>query len=153
MTNRERAATIRHWIQSARQRLRRAETYDPGEDTTLSCEDAQQAVELVLKGLIVTLGDEPKRTHDLVHLLRQVEQLGEQIPDAVRRCEGLSRFAGGERYEFITGEEQPPCGRERDEAIGSARAVLAWAVERIRNAAPEMKLTAGAEHPNPPEPG
>ncbi len=46
MPSSERAATIRHWIQSARQRLKRAETYDPGEDTTLSREDAQQAVEL-----------------------------------------------------------------------------------------------------------
>ena len=152
MPSSERAATIRYWIQSARQRLKRAETYDPGEDTTLSCEDAQQAVELALKGLIVALGNEPKRTHDLVHLLRQVELLGERIPAAVRRCEELSRFAGGERYEFITGEEPRPSRRERDEAISSARAALAWTVERIRNAAPEMTLAA-AEHPNPPEPG
>ena len=48
MPSRERANTVRHWIQSAGDRLKRAETYDPGEDTTLNCEDAQQAVELAL---------------------------------------------------------------------------------------------------------
>ena len=149
MPSRERANTIRHWIQSARDRLERAETYDPGEDTTLSCEDAQQAAELALKGLIVTHGQEPKRTHDLGHLLRQIEQLGEEIPDAVRRCEELSRFAGGERYEFITGEEQPPSRDERKEATRSARATLRWAVERIQNRAPGMKLAACTSVPEP----
>ncbi len=142
MPSRERANTIRHWIQSAGDRLKRAETYDPGEDTTLNCEDAQQAAELALKGLIVTHGHEPKRTHDLGHLLRQIEQLGEEIPDAIRRCEDLSRFAGSERYGFISGDEEPPSREERKEVTKSARAVLGWAVERIRNRAPEMKLAA-----------
>lgn len=81
------------------------------------------------------------------------ELLGEEDPDAVRRCENIGRFAGGERDEFITGEEQPPSKRERDETITRARAAPAWAMDRIRYAAPEMNPTADAEDPNPRVPG
>lgn len=98
----------RHWIQSAGDRLERAETHDPGEDTTLSCEDAQQVAELALKGLIVTHGQEPKRTHDLGHLLRQIEQLGERsfitigVPrpdDGRARLDAALRHASDHRHE------------------------------------------------------
>ena len=80
MRSPERANTVRHWIQSAGDRLKRAETYDPGDDTTLNCEDAQQAAELALKGLIAIHGHEPKRTHDLVTCCVRSSNWGKKFP-------------------------------------------------------------------------
>jgi len=137
-TDRERR--IRYWILSARKRLRRGETYDQGTNTELGCEDAQQCVEHALKAVITAAGGNPKETHNIPHLLQQASDAGERIPAGVQQTISLTQFAGGERYEFITGDETPPDQAEYEKQIGDARATLEWAEARVRALTPRINL-------------
>ena len=75
---------IRYWLQSARDRLERAEKYDCPKNPALGCEDAQQTVELAPKALITARGSAFKHTHEIEHLFqhleRRIAELRPQIP-------------------------------------------------------------------------
>ena len=70
-----------------------------------ACFHLQQAVEKSLKGLLVHLGDEVPRTHDLVFL---VENICKAHPDFGRLLESaseLSQYAVAARYPSFWGDE------------------------------------------------
>ena len=83
---------IRYWLQSARDRLERAERYDCRKNPALGCEDAQQTVELALKALITARGSAFERTHEIEHLFQHLEMLGSatrvgpRAANALRPC-------------------------------------------------------------------
>ena len=59
----------------------------------------QQAIEKLLKALIVANGFEFKYTHDLEELLDRTAELGERVPVQAFVPAELSRFAGIWRYQ------------------------------------------------------
>lgn len=140
MREAERERRIRHWILSARKRLKRGETYNHGADTELGCEDAQQCVEHALKAVITAAGGNPKDTHNIPYLIQQADDAGEQAPPAVQETVALTQFAGRDRYEFITGEEPPPDDGEYRKSTAQARATLAWAEARVRTRIPGISF-------------
>ena len=132
---------IRYWLQSARDRLERAERYDCRKNPALGCEDAQQAVEMALKALITARGSAFKRTHEIEHLFQHLEMLGETAPNGVRDAEELSDFGGAERYGFITGTRSVPTIESYERATVAARQTLEWSERRIAELRPEIPLT------------
>jgi HEPN domain-containing protein len=77
-----------------------------------ACFHLQQAVEKSLKGLLVHLGDEVPRTHDLVFL---VEKICEAHPDFGRLLESaseLSQYAVAARYPGFLGGETSSDAKE-----------------------------------------
>ena len=126
-------------MQSARDRLQRAEEYSSGANN-LRAEDAQQAAELALKAVVVASDRTPRRTHDIDALLAQIREVEKDVPDSVRAASRLSKFGGTERYELIGGHEPQPSDDETRQAVKTARATVDWSEERVRE-----RLTPAAD--------
>jgi len=94
-------ATVREWVSKAEADLATAGREiavqnSPNFDAV--CFHAQQAIEKLLKGLLIHLGVVPPRTHDLVHLHRLLETHCPSWSWDTRDLRFLSRAAVDFRY-------------------------------------------------------
>lgn len=97
----------------------------PGESTFHS----QQAAEKALKALLVALGRQPPRSHNIRYLLKVLEESGVDTTLPRRMgAEKLTAYAVEARYPDF-GEEPTP--EEALEALETARRTLEWARERL----------------------
>ena len=92
------------------------------------CFDAQQAAEKAIKALLIKKSVAFPYVHDIAHLLALLEQIGEQVPESVRRAEDLTRYAVVTRY---PGVAEPVTESHYRDALASAEAVVRWAGEAI----------------------
>ncbi len=113
----------REWLNRARSNLVRMKNRVPGTYLEDLCFDAQQASEKAIKAVMISRGIEFSYVHDLAHLLSNLEERGEQIPNTVRLAAKLTRYAVHTRY---PGLEEPVTEREYDEAAEIAEAVVKW---------------------------
>ncbi len=73
-----------------------------------ACFHAQQAAEMAMKGVLIALADDHPRTHVAEGLLRELEELGEKVPDdVVRSANRLDLFYTGSRYPDALGGADP----------------------------------------------
>jgi len=118
----------REWLNRARSNLARARAKIPGAYLEDLCFDAQQAAEKAIKAVLLKKGVAFPYVHDLARLLTLLEEAGEEIPEAVRQAEDLTRYAVVTRY---PGLAEPVTEAHYQEAVASAEAVVHWAEERI----------------------
>jgi HEPN domain-containing protein len=94
-------ATVREWVAKAEADLATAGRELAVQDTPnhdAVCFHAQQAIEKLIKGLLIHLGVVPPRTHDLVHLHRLLEEHCPSWCWDTRELRFLSRAAVDFRY-------------------------------------------------------
>jgi len=118
----------REWLNRARSNLSRAKARIPEVYLEDLCFDAQQAAEKAIKGLLIKKNVAFPYVHDIAHLLALLEQIGEQVPESVRRAEDLTRYAVVTRY---PGVAEPVTESHYRDAVASAEAVVRWAGEAI----------------------
>ena len=118
----------REWLNRARSNLSRAKAKIPDAYLEDLCFDAQQAAEKAIKAVLLKKGVTFPYVHDLARLLTLLEEVGEEIPAAVRQAEDLTRYAVVTRY---PGLAEPVTEAHYQEAVASAEAVVRWAEERI----------------------
>ena len=124
-----RAADDPHeWLKRAQSNLAMAAHRGDGIFLEDLCFEAQQAAEKAIKAVMVAGGVEFPYIHDLAELLRILRSSGESIPDHVGRADGLTAYAVVTRYPNMLG---PVTEAEYEDALSVARAVVAWAEERI----------------------
>jgi HEPN domain-containing protein len=86
---------------------------------------AQQAVEKALKSVVVALGLEIPRSHDLVLLIRLLDLAGGSLPDVVLDAGWLNPWAVSMRYDEVES------ALDRDRAVQVADEVLRWAQQAV----------------------
>ena len=118
----------REWLNRARSNRARARAKIPDAYLEDLCFDAQQAAEKAIKAVLLKKGVAFPYVHDLARLLTLLEEAGEEIPEAVRQAEDLTRYAVVTRY---PGLAEPVTEAHYQEAVASAEAVVHWAEERI----------------------
>ena len=118
----------REWLNRARSNLSRAKAKIPDAYLEDLCFDAQQAAEKAIKAVLLKKGVAFPYVHDLARLLTLLGEAGEEIPEAVRRAEDLTRYAVVTRY---PGLAEPVTEAHYQEAVARAEAVVQWAEERI----------------------
>jgi HEPN domain-containing protein len=118
----------KEWLRRARSSLALARKRD---DELIALEDlcfqAQQATEKALKAYLVHCGSAPPRTHDLVVLVKAIEQFL-QLPETIRQAVILNDYSVQTRY---PGDYTPVSIEEYDEAVTVAEACLEWIENRI----------------------
>ena len=87
------------------------------------CFHLQQAAERGLKAVLLRLGTEPPRTHN-IRLLLELVPAEVQIPEAMQQATRLSKYAVGTRYPE---SELPVTEEEYRGALRLAEAVVGWA--------------------------
>jgi len=92
------------------------------------CFDAQQAAEKAIKAMMIRRNVEFPYVHDLGRLLLLLEEVGEPIPELVRKAEELTRYALVTRYPGIA---RPVSEQEYAEAVEIAERVVQWAKEHL----------------------
>ena len=117
------------WLDQAHNDLAMAELAAANGFHAQACFFASQSAEKALKSLLIELGAVPPRSHVLPALVAELAGLG--LDTAVLeglRLNGLSRMATSSRYPE---DDTPPQhlfdAVDADEAIATARAVLAFA--------------------------
>ena len=65
----------------------------------------QQAVEKAMKGMLVVLGREPPRTHDVTRLSELIEDEKGLCPISAEELDALSSFAVDDRYPMMSAPE------------------------------------------------
>lgn len=118
----------REWLNRARSNRARARAKIPDAYLEDLCFDAQQAAEKAIKAVLLKKGGAFPYVPDLARLLTLLEEAGEEIPEAVRQAEDLTRYAVVTRY---PGLAEPVTETHYQEAVASAEAVVHWAEERI----------------------
>lgn len=91
------------------------------------CYQAQQSAEKAIKAVLIRLGTEPPRTHNIGRLLRLLPATIVP-PDEVAGASRLTEYGLGTRYP--TGEA-PVTEEEYREALRLAEAVVTWAADVI----------------------
>jgi HEPN domain-containing protein len=123
----------REWLNRARSNLALARMQ--GEDVYLEdlCFHTQQAVEKAVKALLIQRHIQFPYVHDITELLTVLEEAGQEIPQAIRQAERLTRFAVFTRYPGIA----PPISLEEyTEALHVAGEVIRW-VEHLLQCPPK----------------
>lgn len=94
------------------------------------CFHCQQAAEKLLKGLLLSLGAQPLRTHDLLALLEEARRRTSiPVPDAVASaCVILNPYSVEVRY---PDDDWMPTLDDAREARQAAECVLVWIREMI----------------------
>src|SRR3954468_23557664 len=113
----------REWLNRASSNLILAKSAPAGVDLEDLCFDAQQAAEKAIKAVFIDRGIEFPYIHDLLRLLRLLEQAGEQVPQEIFEADRLTRFATVSRY---PGSDPVPKSIY-DIAIADAETVVNWA--------------------------
>ena len=116
------------WIEKARVFLEEAGRHVEVGHYWLACFEAQQAAELYLKALLVALTGAHPYTHDLVELLRTLEELGIEVPqelkvygDALTSHYTLARYPGRKPLSYDEGRAR--------RCVSQARAFKDWVEE------------------------
>lgn len=118
----------REWLRRARSNLALAKAKDPDVYLEDLCFEAQQAAEKAVKAVLIHLGQEVPRAHDLALLLSVLEDAGEDVPDDVRLAADLTPYAVLGRY---PGPLRALTEEEYQQAVAVAERVVRWAVDRI----------------------
>ena len=92
------------------------------------CYQSQQAVEKVLKGLLIYYGVEPDFTHNIGMLLNELEKFTE-IPENVKETTKLTKYAVITRY---PGEYDEITKQEYEKGIKIAKDCLEWTENTIK---------------------
>lgn len=121
----------REWLNRAKSSLAKAKIIF-GTDSEVyledMCFDAQQAAEKAIKAVLIYLGVQFPRVHDLAYLLALVEREGQNVSESIRRAAILSDYAVESRY---PGFSEPVTYEEYEEAISIAEEVVHWAEKQI----------------------
>ena len=124
----------REWVRRAAKNLAHAEQPLGGDDVPeVECYYAQQAAEMAVKAVYVSLEIPFEYTHSIERLLRGLERKGVSIPGEVDAASGLGGYATETHY--LAGSPEPLTEEDRVEAARAARAVLEWAKAEIARAA------------------
>nr|AGS52830.1 hypothetical protein [uncultured bacterium contig00009] len=91
------------------------------------CFQAQQAVEKALKALLIYLGKEPEKTHNIVTLIKSLPQ-HINVPEKVADAAVLNDYAVQTRY---PGDYAPVEPTEHENAIKIASDCIKWVVHTI----------------------
>jgi HEPN domain-containing protein len=83
----------REWLNRARSNLAQARVKHPDVYLEDLCFNAQQAAEKAFKALLLQRGIRFPYIHDLVELLRLLDQAGEEIPPQVSAARQLTDYA------------------------------------------------------------
>ena len=119
----------REWLNRARSNLALASMQDEGVYLEDLCFNTQQAVEKAIKALLIQPHVQFPYVHDIAELLTVLEATGQEIPQAIRQVERLTRFAVFTRYPGIA----PPISREEyTEALHVAGEVIQWVDNLLR---------------------
>jgi HEPN domain-containing protein len=86
------------------------------------CFQAHQAVEKSLKALLIFYNVDPKKTHNLVTLIKELSEHIE-IPDKIKECAILNDYAVQTRY---PGDYTPITKEEYDNAVQIAKKCVKW---------------------------
>ncbi len=119
----------REWLNRARSNLAYAKAEIPGVYYEERCFQAQQAAEKALKAVCLKRGILFPRTHNLVELIRTLEEHRISIPPPVRDAAGLTDYAVQTRY---PGFAEPITEEEYRAATTQAENVVAWAIEQVK---------------------
>ncbi len=125
----ERALRARQWMVKAEHDLTNAEnTLKMGEDCPLDtvCFHAQQCAEKALKAVLVAHGRDFPKTHDVVVLVRLVQEIQPSARSAPP-LHPLNRYTIEARY---PGDWDPINRQEAEQAVAMARAVREF-VDRL----------------------
>jgi HEPN domain-containing protein len=118
----------RAWLRRARSNL--AQARGAGLPDVLFedlCFDAQQAAEKAIKAVLVHIGAEFPKTHDINRLLTIGAASGLAIPDEIREADRLTRHAVQSRYPGPWEVSEDDYRR----AVAMAEHVLSWAASLI----------------------
>jgi HEPN domain-containing protein len=92
------------------------------------CYQSQQAVEKVLKGLLIYYGVEPEFTHNIEILLKELKKFTE-IPENIKETAQLTIYAVQTRY---PGEYDEITKEEYENSIKIAKDCLDWVEIKIK---------------------
>jgi HEPN domain-containing protein len=92
------------------------------------CFHAQQAAEKYLKSFLVSRGLLPPRTHDLVALLTDCQDLEPGLEEVEEACHALTAYAVGTRY---PGDLYEPDEAQARRLVAAARRVRAAVAPRL----------------------
>ena len=120
----------REWLNRAKSNLAIAKNRVPDAYLEDLCFEAQQAAEKAIKARLMMLNINFPYVHDLARLLSLLDDVGEYVPDAVRRAADLTPYAVLTRYPSSTRELT---FEEYDAAVATAEAVVQWAEERLQS--------------------
>ena len=98
------------WLAQAANDAEHARYSKEGDFYAQACYAAQQAVEKALKALLLHAGGEAGRTHSVVGLRRNLEQVGIAIPDEIMSladAQDLTRVNIETRYPLGDAEDPP----------------------------------------------
>ncbi len=118
----------REWLNRARSNLALEKNRIPEAYLEDLCFKAQQAAEKAVKALMIGRKIEYPYVHDLARLLSLLEEMGESVPDGVRKAEKLTLYALVTRYPGVV---RPVAIQEYRQAIELAEAVVQWVEERL----------------------
>jgi HEPN domain-containing protein len=118
----------REWLNRARSSLSRAKVQTAEAYLEDLCFDAQQAAEKAIKAVLMKKGVAFPYIHDLARLLTLLEEAQEEIPEAVKQAEDLTRYAVITRYPGVT---EPVTDLLYREAVSQAETVVRWAEQQI----------------------
>lgn len=121
-------------VEKARAWIRKAENDILSADNNLAstripydvvCYHSQQAAEKCLKALLVYLGAQPPRTHDLLALLQELRlYLTSEVPESLEKvCVVLNPYAVEVRY---PDDDSSPTLEDAEEARHSSEIVYQW---------------------------
>jgi len=120
--------SVSDWLRRARSDLAVARApVGPEMMRETLCYQAQQAAEKAIKAVLIHVGTEPPRTHNIGRLLLLVPATT-LPPDDIARAARLTDYAMEARY---PSGEVPVTEEEYGEALRLAEAVVAWAAEVI----------------------
>jgi HEPN domain-containing protein len=92
------------------------------------CYQSQQAVEKVLKGLLIYYEVEPEFTHNIGILLNEIEKFTD-IPENIKEATKLTKYAVTTRY---PGEYDEITEENYEESIKIAKDCFEWAKNKIK---------------------
>lgn len=119
----------REWLNRAKSNLTQARTRVAGIYLEDLCFAAQQAAEKATKAVLIHLGINFPRVHDITRLLTLIEQNGQRVPDGVKAAGVLSSYAVASRYPGIA---EPVTEGEYSEALTLAERLVQWAETVIK---------------------
>lgn len=121
--------SARRWLRRARSNLARSRLSKPEEAVWNDfCFDAQQAAEKSIKAVLISLGCEVPRTHDVRRLLEMVEEQGSEVTETLREAIDLNPYAVEARYPEHTEEVTE---EEYLRAVELAARVVSWAEKSV----------------------
>jgi HEPN domain-containing protein len=123
----------REWLGRARSNLTYAQTEVAGVYLEDRCFEAQQAAEKAIKAVLIHRDIEFPFIHNLLTLLKLLEDSGEYIPPTVQQAEDLTPFAVLTRYPGA----DPVSQSEYEDAVTIAETVLTWAIDIVRQTYPD----------------